>query len=289
MSEPTTAHDAGPATSVSVQVSDVSHRFGRATALADVWLELAHGELSALTGANGSGKSTLMRILAGHLHPSTGQVTRPADVMLMSGWRNLWADQSVASLAAHVSRRHPNFATAVFHEGLAAFGLTAKSKFSSVGQRSAGLACLALASRSDFTMLDEPERGMDDRSRATLMQLINQEMLAHPRTMLMATHHIDEAGPWCSKFLVLANGRIALDAAVDDIAERYHWVTGPDDALGTFAPHAVLATTTLGRRTRALVDTAALQSDELHRAGLVVNEAQLSAVVSALTHREEPS
>lgn len=273
----------------SVTATGISHRFGRTSALTDVSLAIMPGELTALTGANGSGKSTLMRIFAGHLSPSKGAVTRPRDVMLMAGWRPLWADQTVASLAGHFSRRHAGFDHSVFNDGLAAFGLEARSKFSSVGQRSAGLACLALATRAEFTMLDEPERGMDDRSRSILMQLVSDELAEHPRTLLMATHHIDEAAPWCSKFLVLTRGRITLDAEVDEIAERYHWVTGPEGAFEGFPKHSILKTSTLGRRTRALVDTAALLSQELQHPGLTVNSAQLSAVVSALTHDQEES
>lgn len=52
----------------------IGHRFGKTTALAGIDLELRRGKITALVGANGSGKTTLLRILAGILHPSSGEV-----------------------------------------------------------------------------------------------------------------------------------------------------------------------------------------------------------------------
>jgi ABC-2 type transport system ATP-binding protein len=64
------AAGSGPA----ARARGVGHRFGAATVLAGVDLELRHGEITALVGANGSGKTTLLRILAGILEPSAGEV-----------------------------------------------------------------------------------------------------------------------------------------------------------------------------------------------------------------------
>jgi putative spermidine/putrescine transport system ATP-binding protein len=63
-----------PAAGHSVLIDQITHRFGAVTAVQDVRLDLEPGELVALLGPSGCGKTTLLRIIAGFIAPTAGQI-----------------------------------------------------------------------------------------------------------------------------------------------------------------------------------------------------------------------
>ncbi len=99
---------------------------------------------------------------------------------------------------------------------------------------------IGLAARAEVTLFDEPYAGLDAVARQLFYDWLLADYAEHPRTVLLSTHLIDEASALLERVLVLDQGRIALDAAADDLRGVATTVSGPVLAVDEFtAGHQV--------------------------------------------------
>ncbi|KUL37440.1 sulfate ABC transporter ATP-binding protein [Streptomyces sp. NRRL F-4489] len=224
-----TARDAAAVPVVSFQ--GVSKSYGAVRAVADLRLELHPGETVALLGPNGAGKSSTLDLLLGLRAPDTGTVslfgTTPqraiaqgrVGAMLQSG--GLMEGVKVRELVRLARDLHPRGHT-VEHI-LAAAGITDIAD-RMVGKLSGGQEqrvrfALATAGASDLIVLDEPTTGMDVSSRQTFWGAMRRQA-EEGRTVLFATHYLEEADEIADRVIVLHRGRVLADGTAAEIKAR---------------------------------------------------------------------
>ncbi|MGV8084187.1 MAG: energy-coupling factor ABC transporter ATP-binding protein [Coriobacteriia bacterium] len=207
-----------------------------APSLSRVSFAIRRGEFVALIGANGAGKSTASKLVNGLLRPTLGRVS----VLGMDT-----AETKTSLLARHVGYLFQNpdrqicqqtvgrelgfglevlgFERVEIAERVSiaceTFGLDpAANPFAlSRGERQRVALASTLASRPDVVVLDEPTTGLDAReSRAALEHIAELNRSRHT-TVLMVTHDMDAAAEYASRALVLAEGELVADAAVNDV------------------------------------------------------------------------
>jgi ABC-2 type transport system ATP-binding protein len=83
-------------------------------------------------------------------------------------------------------------------------------------------------------MLDEPYAGLDAVSRQLFYDRLLADYVEHPRTLLLSTHLIDEVADLLEHVVMIDHGRIALDAAAEDVRGRAATVSGPSGAVDEF-------------------------------------------------------
>ncbi|GIH92500.1 heme ABC exporter ATP-binding protein CcmA [Planobispora siamensis] len=188
--------------------------------LQGVDLEVAHGEIVAVTGPNGVGKSTLLRCLAGLRTADAGEVAvlggPPRDEPAF--WREvaLVADEP-AWYPGLTVREHLELMAAVhagprmdIGEALESFGLASRADAVppalSTGQRQRLLLAMTLLRPSRVLLLDEPERGLDAEFRRRLAEILT-DYAAEGGTVVMATHDPGLAEAARSRRVALADGR----------------------------------------------------------------------------------
>jgi ABC-2 type transport system ATP-binding protein len=201
--------------------------FGRLTAVDNVDLEVAPGEVVGLLGANGAGKTTLIRMLLGLVPPSGGEVRLFGEAPSLSTRRRLgYVPQSLGLYDDLTPSENMSFARAAF--GGAAFGgngeelppgLGSASKII-VGRLPLGVQrriafAQALAHHPDLLVLDEPTSGVDPLARARLWETIS-DAAAAGAGVLVTTHHMDEAEE-CQRLVVMAQGRVVAGGDVATI------------------------------------------------------------------------
>ncbi|WP_399888397.1 ABC transporter ATP-binding protein [Streptomyces sp. BBFR51] len=214
-----------------VGFDQVTKSYGDVRAVDGLTLALHPGETVALLGPNGAGKSTTLDLLLGLRRPDGGTVrvfgTEPREAivagrvgaMLQSG--GLMDEITVAELVRLACALHPKAYPAA--DVLARAGLT-KIADRRVDKLSGGQAqrvrfALATAGDSDLIVLDEPTTGMDVTARQAFWATM-REQADQGRTVLFATHYLEEADAIADRVLVLHRGRLLADGTAAEIKAR---------------------------------------------------------------------
>ncbi|WP_241777833.1 ABC transporter ATP-binding protein [Streptomyces sp. CT34] len=209
----------------------VSKSYGAVRAVADLHLELHPGETVALLGPNGAGKSSTLDLLLGLRSADTGTVslfgTTPqraieqgkVGAMLQSG--GLMEGVKVRELVGLARDLHPRgypldriLATA----GITEIADRMVGKLSG-GQEQRVRFALATAGANDLIVLDEPTTGMDVSARQTFWGAMRRQA-QEGRTVLFATHYLEEADEIADRVIVLHRGRVLADGTSAEIKAR---------------------------------------------------------------------
>ncbi|WP_286252639.1 ABC transporter ATP-binding protein [Streptomyces graminofaciens] len=214
-----------------VGFDQVTKEYGDVRAVDGLTLTLHPGETVALLGPNGAGKSTTLDLLLGLKHADSGTVrvfgTGPREAivagrvgaMLQSG--GLMEEVTVAELFKLACALHPR--PYPVSEVLARAGITQIAD-RKIGRLSGGQAqrvrfALATAGDSDLIVLDEPTTGMDVSARQAFWATM-REQADQGRTVLFATHYLEEADAIADRVLVLHRGRLLADGTAAEIKAK---------------------------------------------------------------------
>ncbi|WP_329335061.1 ABC transporter ATP-binding protein [Streptomyces sp. NBC_00663] len=218
-------------TTTVVAFDQVSKAYGEVRAVDGLTLSLHPGETVALLGPNGAGKSTTLDLLLGLKQADSGSVrlfgTSPREAivagrvgaMLQSG--GLMDEVTVAELVRLACALHPRPYKA--NDVLARAGVTQiadrKVDKLSGGQAQRVRFALATAGDSDLIVLDEPTTGMDVTTRQAFWATM-REQADQGRTVLFATHYLEEADAIADRVLVLHRGRLLADGTAAEIKAK---------------------------------------------------------------------
>ncbi|MFI9008158.1 ABC transporter ATP-binding protein [Actinosynnema sp. NPDC053489] len=204
---------------------DLHKAFGEVRAVDGVDLTVSPGEVVALLGPNGAGKSTTVDMLLGLSTPDRGEVTvfgrtpRQAvaegvvGAMLQSG--ALLDDATVAEtvgLIAALHRRPLPVAEVLDRAGIADLADRRCTKLSG-GQKQRVRFALALVCDPDLLVLDEPTVAMDVETRRQFWQSM-RDYTSTGRTVLFATHYLEEAQDFADRVVLMRSGRVVADGSV---------------------------------------------------------------------------
>jgi len=205
-----------------LRIRGLSKSYGPVRAVDRVDLDIVSGETVALLGPNGAGKSTTIDIALGLTRPDAGEVTvfgrSPAEAtaaglvgaMLQSG--GLLTEVTVRELlefAASVYPRSMPVAEVLARAGLTELAGRRTTKLSG-GQVQRVRFALALVPDPELLVLDEPTAAMDVETRRGFWASM-RELTAAGRTVLFATHYLEEADQYADRVVLLARGRVVAD------------------------------------------------------------------------------
>lgn len=214
-----------------VAFDQVSKAYGEVRAVDGLTLTLRPGETVALLGPNGAGKSTSLDLLLGLKQPDSGSVrlfgTTPREAivagrvgaMLQSG--GLMDEVTVTELVRLACDLHPKPYQAndvLARAGIAQIADRKVNKLSG-GQAQRVRFALATAGDSDLIVLDEPTTGMDVTTRQAFWATM-REQADQGRTVLFATHYLEEADAIADRVLVLHRGRLLADGTAAEIKAK---------------------------------------------------------------------
>ena len=241
--EPVTLGADGPArqprSGMDLHLRQLSKRYTGVAALDGVDLDVAAGELVALLGPSGSGKTTLLRVIAGLLHPDSGQVLfgrddatrlslRERNVGFVFQHYALFKHMTVAEniafgLRSRPRRKRPDKATITRRVEellgliqLPGFGDRYPEQLSG-GQKQRVALARALAIDPTVLLLDEPFGALDAKVRVELRRWLRQLHERTGQTTLFVTHDQEEALELADRIVVLREGRIEQVGTPDEI------------------------------------------------------------------------
>ncbi|MGW5781543.1 ATP-binding cassette domain-containing protein [Streptomyces sp. NPDC003863] len=228
-------------------------RRGGGWALKDCTLALPAGRVVAVVGPNGAGKSTLLGLAAGLLRPTEGRITAPARDRLayVAQDKPLYGQLTVAETLRLGRELNPDRWDPAAAERIAGpLPGNARVRALSGGQRTRLALALALGKRPELLLLDEPMADLDPLARRELMGALLADAAERGTTVVMSSHILTELEGSCDHLLLVQDGRIRLDGAIDDLLAAHTLLTGP---VADLAPHTVVDSRTTGRQLTALI------------------------------------
>ncbi len=219
-----------------IKVDNIVKSFGGKTALDRVSFHIQRGEYVALLGANGAGKTTLTRILATLARPTLGQIsiagcspkndaqTIRRQIGVMSHHSFLYDDLTAEENLRFYGRMYGlsglegRINRLLTQVGLAKRRHDRTSTFSRGMQQRLSLA-RALLHEPPILLLDEPFAGLDVNATEMVKELLD-ESIAHDNTVLLTVHDIDYALEKTQRVLILNEGRLIFDQAVQSVSRQ---------------------------------------------------------------------
>ncbi len=217
--------------------------YGKKDVLHDLSLDLEKGKIYGLIGRNGAGKTTLLSILSGQNPATGGEITL--------NWKPVWENQEVLDRICFSRELNPMNgngantmkvkeylrAASIYMPGwdkemearlVKEFELDVNKRINklSKGMMSMVTIIVALASKAEFTLLDEPVAGLDVVMRESFYQILLEEFAESGRTFVISTHIIEEAADVFEEVIMINKGHIILKENTQDLLDRTYHVSG---------------------------------------------------------------
>lgn len=227
-----------------IELRDIKKSYGNVYALGGVNLHVEEGEVVGLIGDNGAGKSTLIKILAGAVQPTSGEIlvrgvptrgwnaakSREAGIETVFQDRALAVQQSIVrnifmgnELVNRFGFLHVKREVSEAHRLMREIGFTSKvfTPHSIVGQLSGGerqgvAIARAIYKQADLIVLDEPTTALSLTETNKVFHFVRQ-VRASGRSIVFIGHNIHHVFDIADRFVVLDRGKVALEAGRDKI------------------------------------------------------------------------
>ena len=218
-----------------LEMKNVTKTFGSFPALEDLTLKVPRGAVYGLVGPNGAGKSTAIRLLTGVYRPDSGEITMegapiyenpaikcrigyiPDDIFY-------FPSASLEEMRKFYRGMYPNFDDALFERLYEVFQLPKKDpirRFSKGMQKQAAFH-LAICTRPDVLILDEPVDGLDPVMRRQVWSLILSDVAQRETTVLISSHNLRELEDICDHVGIMDHGKMLLERSLADMQGATH-------------------------------------------------------------------
>lgn len=219
-----------------IECKKLVKNYGRKPVLEDVTFTIAGEKITGLIGRNGVGKTTLLKMIAGFIHESAGEIKvfsrRPFNSLLVSANSVMIDDQmtfppslQLGEILQEGERFYDNFNLELARRLLEYFSLSKTTYYEqlSKGMRSTFNMIFGLSSRCALTIYDEPTTGMDAAVRKDFYRALLKDYVAHPRTIILSSHHLNEIEDLLEDVLLIHEGKVLQHSSISDLKE---WAIG---------------------------------------------------------------
>ncbi|NNM44552.1 ABC transporter ATP-binding protein [Knoellia koreensis] len=218
----------GATTIPAVELAGLTKSFGTVRAVRGIDLTVRPGEIVAFLGPNGAGKTTTIDMMLGLSQPDRGTARvygmdpqaavrhgLISAVMQTGGLlKDLTARETLELTASLFSDTKP-ISEVMTRAGIADIGDRRVGKCSG-GQQQRLRFAMALLPDPELLVLDEPTTGMDVTGRRDFWQAIRQDA-EQGRTVLFATHYLEEADAYADRIVLVAHGRVVADGTASEV------------------------------------------------------------------------
>jgi ABC-2 type transport system ATP-binding protein len=225
-----------------IDFQSVTKRYGPVAALDKLSMVISEEAIYSLLGRNGAGKTTLMKLIAGHINASSGNVVvdgKKVSTAQQPGGVNFVENNSeqfnmrVSQLIETADALQEGFDLGFAREMAGKFELDVGKKYKqlSFGMKTMLTTILTLANKSRIILLDEPVLGFDAIMRSQFNTLVQESYERYPRIIIVSTHLIDEIAKVTHRLIIIDNGKVLLHTDIGDIDDRAYVLRGPANAV----------------------------------------------------------
>ncbi|MPW26468.1 ATP-binding cassette domain-containing protein [Alkalibaculum sp. M08DMB] len=284
-----------------ITCKDVTKHYRSKKALNNLSFTIEGEKITGIIGRNGAGKTTILKILAGFLEATSGEVKifdeKPFNNIMVSANSIYIDDQmtlpsslTLAEILKTASNFYENWNTALA-DGLFNYFSLDPSQYHcnlSKGMKSTFNMILGLSSRCQLTIFDEPTTGMDAAVRKDFYRALLKDYIAYPRTILLSSHHLDEVEDLLEDVLLMKDGQLHLHIPISELKEYATSVKGKRTILEKWIRNKeVIHRSDLGAETTYAVvknnSAVLLQLDNARHEGLDISPVNSSDLCVYLT------
>lgn len=231
-----------------IEVRNLSRYYGDFAAISDISFSIKQHEVIGFLGLNGAGKSTTLKILAGILSPSSGEIfingtnwienpdTFRSNIGYLPEEPPLYKDMTVRELLEYLARLR-KFPTAELKERISTVlnlcQLTDRADQIvaelSLGYRKRVGIAQAIVHKPALVILDEPTSGLDPQQMVELRQVIRG--LSAEATVLLSSHNLTEVAETCDRLLILHEGTLVAEGDQDSLSQKMNSTTQSVDIV----------------------------------------------------------
>lgn len=223
-----------------IEAIDLTKHYGQRCVVDHVNFEVKPGDLLGFLGPNGAGKSTTMKMITGFLQPTEGRArihgidvrVDPTSARQRLGYLPengpLYEEMTVLEFLAFISGIR-NAALTQLEQQRAVEQVMERCQLAAVRHQTidtlskgfrqrVGLA-QAILHDPDYLILDEPTDGLDPNQKHEIRELLRT--MATEKAIIMSTHILEEVEAICNRVIIIADGRVEIDATPDALRERH--------------------------------------------------------------------
>lgn len=216
-----------------LKVTSLKKTIDSQTILDDVSFTLQRGSIIGLLGRNGAGKTTLLRTMVGILDPDEGSVTyedtdihknpeTKQKIVYVPDSTNILNGYTVKEIVKFYKTVYTAFDEVYFYELLERFNLPNKRIRSySKGMKALLAIILAISTKAEYIILDEPTNGLDPIVKRQILQFLVGEVAEKEITIFVSTHHLDEVEQIADTIIILKGHTISSITSLDDTKSRF--------------------------------------------------------------------
>lgn len=222
-----------------IQTFNLTHRYGKFTALRNLNLEVRRGEIFGYLGPNGAGKTTTIRTLLDFIRPSAGSATifgldtrrdslairtrlgyLPSELTLWENWTGVQYIRWLEEL-----RRKSFMAEAERMAERLEFDLNRPLSGMSTGMKRKIGIIAAMAHKPELLILDEPSNGLDPLMQKVFHDMM-REVRAEGRTVFLSSHNLPEVEQICDRVGIIRAGELEAVETIADLTQvSFRWLT----------------------------------------------------------------
>ncbi|MBY6038210.1 ABC transporter ATP-binding protein [Fictibacillus nanhaiensis] len=227
-----------------VECKNLTKQYGRVKAVNDLTFTLAENKITGLVGRNGAGKTTLLKMIAGYLHHNSGNIQvfseNPFNNLKVSA-NTIFIDNSMSfspaltlgQLLETAGEFYVNWDKNLANRLFKYFSLNPDQSHVNLskGNKSTFNMIIGLAAHCPLTIFDEPTSGMDAGTRKDFYRALLKDYIAHPRTIILSSHLLEEIEDILEDILLIKNGEKLLHISVAELKEYAIGITGKTDRI----------------------------------------------------------
>jgi ABC-2 type transport system ATP-binding protein len=231
-----------------IECENLVKTFLHKRAVGGLTVQIGENRITGLIGRNGAGKTTFLKLTAGYLRPTQGNLRVfgkvPFNSLDVSG-NMIFVDDAMAfpqslslgEILKELPHFYPNFDSALAARLMDYYGFDKRQRTQklSKGQRSTFNTIAGISARAALTIFDEPTTGMDAAARKDFYRALLKEYIAFPRTVILSSHLLSELSGLLEDIVLIDEGRLCAAMTADEAASYAFGLRGKTQAVERLA------------------------------------------------------
>ncbi len=230
---------------MAISTEGLTKIYGKLRAVDGASLNVPRGAVYGFLGRNGAGKTTTIRMLLGLARPTAGsarvlgmsvardQVAVLQRTAFVSESKTLYASLTPTELVRFTRGFYPTWSDRAVEKYARALEIPMKQRFGKLsrGNQTKVWLLLALSQGADLLILDEPTAALDPVIVEELLRVLIEDALARGCTVFFSSHHLSDVEQIADWVGVIDEGKLLLEARLDDIKNEFRLITAVGSAL----------------------------------------------------------